>query len=381
VKTSRRYLVALALVCGLIEPSAGLAQPHAPAPKAGPHPTPTPTPTPTPNPTAEPEPAAALPPEHTPQISLELTPKSGIATGDIVHLTLRADALVGDDVTVPEQTFAPFEVRSKRARTEPAQNGKQRFVFDIDLIAFDPGELAVPAIELRVVTKDGFVGSVKTQAQPLKVTALLGNEPDAKLKPETKPVVVMQDDYRLLYVLGAILAAGLVALITWLTSRYLQRRMKPVPPPPPPRPPWEIAVEKLGELRRRKQRMVEEGKAAQFVDEVSDVVREYLGGRFGFDGLESTTDEMLALLRQHGANVGLWQEVSAYLQRCDLVKFAKVDPDQDEADLVFAKAQDIVQFSMPLEQRDNAPAAHTSGTPRASAPPKNPAGRNDGGAP
>ena len=124
-----------------------------------------------------------------------------------------------------------------------------------------------------------------------------------------------------------------------------------MPPPPPPRPPWEIAVEKLGELRRRKQRMVEEGKAAQFVDEVSDVVREYLGGRFGFDGLETTSDEMIVLLRSRGVSVGLWQEVAAYLQRCDLIKFAKVEPDQDEADLVFAKAQDIVQFSMPLARR------------------------------
>ena len=53
------------------------------------------------------------------------------------------------------------------------------------------------------------------------------------------------------------------------------------------------------------------------------------------------------LLRSRGANVGLWQEIAAYLRRCDLVKFAKVEPDQDEADLVFAKAQDIVQFSVP----------------------------------
>jgi hypothetical protein len=132
----------------------------------------------------------------------------------------------------------------------------------------------------------------------------------------------------------------------------MARRVRPAPPPPPPRPPWEIAAMKLADLRRRKQRMIEEGRAAQFVDEVSDVVREYLGGRFGFDGLETTTDEMLLLLRERQCSVGLWQEIAAYLARCDLVKFAKVEPDQDEADLVFAKAQDIVQFSMPLAETE-----------------------------
>ena len=180
----------------------------------------------------------------------------------------------------------------------------------------------------------------------------------------------MQDDYTLLYVLGALGGAALVALVTWLVTRYLQRRQKVLPPPPPPRPPWEIAVEKLGELRRRKQRMVEEGKAAQFVDEVSDVVREYLGGRFGFDGLETTSDEMIVLLRGRGANAGLWQEVAAYLARCDLIEFAKVEPDQDEADLVFAKAQDIVQFSMPMADAYAGPAAPAARIARPPPPPR-----------
>lgn len=340
----RARLTAALLLCAALG-----AATHATAapPKPGPTPTPAPSPDPTPTPSPDTEPEAKLPPEHTPRLSLDLAPKTQISTGDVVHLTIRADALTGDDVTVPEQAFAPFEVQSKRAHAEPAQGERTVFVFDIELLALESGDQTLPAIELRVVTKDGFVGSIKTEPQPLKVNALLGNEPDAKLKPETKPVVVMQDDYTLLYVLGALGAAGLVALLTWLVTRYLQNRKKALPPPPPPRPPWEIAVEKLGELRRRKQRMVEEGKAAQFVDEVSDVVREYLGGRFGFDGLETTSDEMIVLLRSRGVSVGLWQEVAAYLNRCDLIKFAKVEPDQDEADLVFAKAQDIVQFSMP----------------------------------
>jgi hypothetical protein len=291
---------------------------------------------------------APLPAEHQPRLSLELEPKSGVVTGDVVRLTLRADAVQGDDVTVPEQSFAPFEVKQKRARVEPAKDGRQQFVFEIELLAIEPGKHEQKPIELRVVTKDGFVGGIQTGPFAINVGSLVANEPNAQLKPPTKPVVVMQDDYTILYVLGALGAAALIALLSWLGSRYWQRRERPLPPPPPPRPPWEIAIEKLGELRRGKQRMIDEGKAAHFVDAVSDVVREYLGAHFGFDGLETTTDEMLGLLRKHQANSGLLQEIGAYLRRCDLVKFAKVDPDQDEADLVLAKAQDIVQFSMPL---------------------------------
>ena len=276
------------------------------------------------------------------------TKPSSVLTGDPVHLTVTADAVEGDDVTLSEQSFAPFEVTAKRAHVEQAKGGRQAFVFDLDLLALDPGKHPLPGLALRVVTKDGFVGNAKSGPIEIEVKSLLANEPNAQLKPPTKPVVVEQDDYTLLYVLAAVLGAALVALLTWLITRYLSRRQKPLPPPPPPRPPWEIAVERLAALRKRKQTMIADGQAAQFVDEVSDVVRAYLGGLFEFDGLETTTDEMLELLRTRQANAGLWQEVAAYLRRCDLVKFAKVIPDQDECDLVFGKAQDIVQFSMPL---------------------------------
>jgi hypothetical protein len=265
---------------------------------------------------------------------------------------IRAEARAGDDVTVPEQSFAPFELSARRARVEPVKDGRQTFVFELDLLALEPGSHELSTITLRVVTSGGVVGETTAPALAVEVKSLLANEPNAAPKPVTRPVVVMQDDYTWLYVGGGVLGAALIALATWLVMRWLARRPKAAAPPPPPRPPWEIAVGKLADLRRRKQRMLEEGKAAQFVDEVSDVVREYLGGLFGFDGLETTTDEMQQLLRDKHAKLGLMQEVGAYLRRCDLVKFAKVEPDQDEADLVFAKAQDIVQFSMPVERAE-----------------------------
>ena len=85
-------------------------------------------------------PKRKLAPEHARTLALELDPQDQVVTGDIVHVTIRADALQGDDVTVPEQSFAPFEVQSKRARVEPAKDGRQQFVFDIELLAFDPGD-------------------------------------------------------------------------------------------------------------------------------------------------------------------------------------------------------------------------------------------------
>lgn len=304
-------------------------------------------------PQAESESDSQLTAAHRPRLALTLSPKEGLHTGDVLHVSLVADAQSGDHVTIADQSFAPFEIADKRARSEPGAAGRTRFIFELDFLALDPGDQALPPIELRVVTAAGVVGAVKTDARPVRVASVLGNEPNAEPKPPTQPVVVMQDDYTVLYILYAVLGALLVALVTFLVIRWWERRDKPLPPPPPPRPPWEIAVERLGELRRRKAQMVEQGKGVEFVDEVSDVVRAYLGGLFGFEGLETTTDEMLTLLRKKGAPLALMQEVGAYLRRCDLVKFAKVVPDADEVDLIFAKAQDIVQFTDPHAQEQS----------------------------
>lgn len=310
-------------------------------------------------PRSAPEAEQPLPAEHAPKIDARIEPDKGIVTGDRITLHISADVLEGDDVSVPEQAFGSLEIIAKRARVEPAKDGRQRFVLEVDLIAWEPGASAVPPVKLRVVTKQGLLGSVSTPQFPIDVKSVLGNEPNAQPKGPTAPVTVTQDDYTLLYVVGGLLGAVLVSLLTLWISRRLRNRAKPLPPPPPPRPPWEVAIEKLAELRRVKQRMIEEGRGVELVDRISDVVREYLGGTYGFDGLETTSDEMRQRLQGARVDAHLIDNVSMFLKRCDLVKFAKVTPDQDEVDLIFGKGSDLIHFGL----GQAAPQEIKAGTP------------------
>jgi hypothetical protein len=76
-------------------------------------------------------------------------------------------------------------------------------------------------------------------------------------------------------------------------------------------------------------------------------VRQYLGARFGFDGLESTTDETLAALRRVSA-LGLpLPQVAGFLQQCDLVKFADLTPTSMECERALADAELVVRSTMP----------------------------------
>ncbi|HEX7480955.1 MAG TPA: hypothetical protein VF331_24345, partial [Polyangiales bacterium] len=169
-------------------------------------------------------PEKTLPPEHRPQLHVTLDPARSVHSGEVLHLQITADALLGDDVTVSEQTFAPFEVHKKRARVEQPSGRRQRFVFDLELLGLEPSDKPVPPIELRVVTKDGFVASVKTPELPYAVRSRLANEPNAQPKLETKPLPVMQDNWWPVYLALGVLAVALVAGLTLLLQRYLRNR-------------------------------------------------------------------------------------------------------------------------------------------------------------
>jgi hypothetical protein len=284
-----------------------------------------------------------LPEAHRPRLQAELTPREGVVTGELLHLTLRANALEGDDVTVPQQSFAPLEAHARRVRTEPARDGRRTHVFELDLLALEPGEHTLPALKLRVVTADGTVGSVRTEPIRFRVRSVLGNEPNAQPKAPTQPVVVMQDDYTLAWVLGALGVVLITALLTWLGLRWWSRRAKPAAPPPPPRPPWERALEQLDALRQDARRLMAEGREREFVARTSDTLREYLGGRYGFDGLESTTDEILARLRKADVRGVSREEIAALLGDADLVKFAKAVPDEAQCEAILAGAYRVVR--------------------------------------
>jgi hypothetical protein len=87
---------------------------------------------------------------------------------------------------------------------------------------------------------------------------------------------------------------------------------------------------------------------ADFFDRVNDTVRQYLGARFGFDGLESTTDETLAALRRLPYFGLPMPEVAGFLQQCDLVKFADLTPSLEECQRALAEAEKMVRATMPV---------------------------------
>jgi hypothetical protein len=213
----------------------------------------------------------------------------------------------------------------------------------------DPGPhtLTLPSVPIAIARQSGELITVCTASHSILIDDPTSNIANATPRPNPPPLRQLEVWTTAKNVaLTALIALPLGALTAFLVGRWL-RRARPLPPPPPPRPAWELALEAL--VRVRTQRLIEQGLTREVFDEVSLAVREYLGRRFGFDGLESTTRELLEHLARLGSTVPpreLIEDIELLLRRADLVKFANLTPEAAECELALERGERIVRGTM-----------------------------------
>jgi hypothetical protein len=234
----------------------------------------------------------------------------------------------------------------KVQRTEGATT-KSTVTLSFVALPKEPGrhELTLPALPISIARASGELVSLCTQPHTITIEDPTSSTPNPKPK-DNPPPRRQREEWTFLKQAVSIGAVAVVAgaILAWLVGRWL-KRPRPVPPPPPPRPPWEVALESLHDLRHAG--LTREGRFAEHFDRVSDVVRRYLGDRYGFDGLESTTREMLGELRATTPRIAVLDDIERFLRQADLVKFARLTPSELECSTALGEAEQIVERTVP----------------------------------
>ena len=138
------------------------------------------------------------------------------------------------------------------------------------------------------------------------------------------------------YVICAIIL--LLAAIAGIVGLVAKRmRDKPKPPPPTPR---EVAIRELESLRPQ----VERQPPYEFSIAVSEVLRGYIGAHYRLHAREQTSPEFLAAISRSVKfsenEKGL---LAGFLERCDLIKFARIDASSQDSGDLLGKAIAFVQ--------------------------------------
>ena len=219
--------------------------------------------------------------------------------------------------------------------------------------------LTLPQLPLSVGRANGESMTVCTQMHLVVASDPTAGEENPSPHPNPPPRPQIEDWPLMKWLLaGLVLALVLAAITAWWVRKQLR---KPVPAAEAPRQlPWEDALAELEEIRRSP--LLVEGPYAELYDRTSDVVRKYLGARYGFsglgfDGLDTTTDEMLTLLKRVRPQVPALDVVRKFLEECDLVKFARVEPSRFACGDARQMAEEIVRATTPRAPSPEVPPA------------------------
>lgn len=228
-------------------------------------------------------------------------------------------------------------------------NGTVRSTVELAFVPLpkDPGrhELTLPPVPIAMSRASGEVITLCTDPHRIVIDDPVANVPNPN--PKGNPAPLRQREFwsALRNAVYGGIAAVTAFLLGYLLLRWYQRRPKPAPPPPPPRPPWEVAMESFRAIRLAQ--LVEQQRYQEHFDRVTHTLRQYLGDRFGFDALESTTTEIMIQLSRHPEATTVLQEVKLFLEESDLVRFADVEPTEAQCRGILDRSEQVVQRSVP----------------------------------
>lgn len=263
------------------------------------------------------------------QVDLKVE-RANISVADRVSVVVEATAPETLEIEFPERAEKLGEFMVADFRTEqPRLVGDGRVLHRRSYLLepFLAGSYLIPPLTVRGVGRESGAEDTEivTDEIAIEVTSVL---PQAEQQPEIKEIaepLEMPAPWWPWVAGVAVLAAAIAGLLWWRRRKRLERGQ--VPPPAP----HEVAYAELEKLLALG--LLEKGEAKLFYLRLSNVLRHYIEDRFGLRAPEQTTEEFLVELQRGQPFAPKHNErLQAFLEHCDLVKFAELQPTPEEAE-------------------------------------------------
>jgi hypothetical protein len=274
--------------------------------------------------------------------------KDKIAVGDPVTYTVEVTGPKGMKFdSIPfGANLNGLEVKKDTVMPVRRAQGREvrRAVFEIT--AFEVDTFTIPPLTIRYRTEKGDGGGeVSSNPVTLAVVSIL--EADStrhQLKSEKPPLEIGLNVWP--WVLFGLWVLVTAAFIVWVWKKKGAAILEPEVPDL--RPAWEIALADLDSLLASP--LLEERKLKAFHVRLAEIFRAYAHRMYRFPAEDLTTAEQLEHLKKFLADKE-WGLARSFLTFCDLVKFARWEPGQQEIldNSMFLK--EIVEATRPASVR------------------------------
>ena len=237
-------------------------------------------------------------------------------------------------------------------------DNRQQINRDYVIQSFDSGLYTIPPFKYVVGADTINSKSLTLKVLPVPVDSVLETITDYAEIEEIKnkwydwvPDWILDNWGLILIVLILIIGAIAVIYLYKANGKRLLPKKKRTPP-------YELAKQRLTKLK--KQNLCENGQEKMYYTELTDILREYLAGRFNIYALEMTTAQILHALNDSQEAKEHKELIEEVLHIADYVKFAKVRPLSEENTKSYQCVTDFVENTKPVVDENN--GAKTKGT-------------------
>ena len=225
------------------------------------------------------------------------------------------------------------------------------------LTSFEPADYNIDS--LGVLWYDGvdldtvFVGSpLRVKVDMMPVDTAQKTIYDIK-QPMKTPLVVEEFGGYLALIVIALLA--IVSAIYLIATRTRKAKAAEAIESRPKEAPHIVAIRQLEQLSAQK--LWQNGQHKLYYTRLTDILREYLEGRFGVGAMEMTTDEIVVAIKGLELTKKQLADLGDLLREADLVKFAKHSPDAETNEGAYYKVYYFVEESKEVAEQTKAEVA------------------------
>jgi hypothetical protein len=285
--------------------------------------------------------------------------RSAMTVGDRATLTVEVDheRSLQAEFLPPAGEFGGLSVRDTKKiplRTLGKDQVRESIVYTLE--TFTVGSYVIPPQSVQIKAPSGETKILKTPEIFIEVKSVMKPGEKEALR-DIKLPLVLRGGFPVwilvLFAAGLLTAAGLGIWFFYFAGRRSEKLL-------PPLPPDVLALKELARIEALG--LIHKHQMKEYYYLVSNCLRKYLEDRFNFKAPEQTTEEFLGSVVAgdilEGRQINILKE---YLRHCDLVKYAKLDPEMAEAKALLATTRQFIEETRPVETFAVSPQAGSAG--------------------